>query len=900
MGLPVGGNRAWAMLFTDLEASTELLAALDQAYEPQLEVHHALLRDAVGRASGEEVSNPGDGFFFVFPSIARAIDAAVRAQRSLRRHPWPSGHPFRVRMGVHVGRAKWAEAIGFSGVEVHRAARVADSANGGQCLLTGDAVEQLTGGAPLGTRLVDVGRYQLRSFGEQVEHLYELVIDERRCQRRVRARSIESTAVPSFPGRLIGRSAELEAVGAAIASGARLISLVGVGGVGKTRIAAEVAIRTGGVFVDARDHHAGRSLAAVLAAALALEPATDVIDALAAELRHRPRVLVVDGVDRFVEDTDVLGRLLGLVDDLVVVTTSQPLLRTGHGRVVRVDPFDVTVAQQLDEAIELFGDAARRSGLPGVAEADRATIGDICERVGGHPLAIELAAGGLAAVGGAAALLDSLARPTVALVGGRSDAPLRHRSLAASLEDSFGLLSPGASALLEQLALLPAGAGGRLAELMGEQLDADMDVLQRELGEFGLLSVRRDARSDRIIELSPLAGDAARRSLTASGQDRVAMRAVASLLARLSAEQSAQLLSGSQHDAMVAIDECWENFATLFGRVPDDPRLLEDALATGANLVTYWWMTNPLEGMAQLEALAQDADPSSSRFCAPALVRAALLASWAGCADRVESLASRGVAAARHRDRPTATLSHGLQLLALSWAASGRLRNRRRCLAAVRESLSIDAELPVEVRAIHTTNVADVLMIYDRLGDARQLFEESRRLLEGLGEGWLVATPRSRLAEVALRQGEFVSAHREALASAEIYRASRSRSGPVRALSTLGRVLRAQDDQTSAAAVQAEAWELLRRSSAQGEAPWALIGLAATRVDRGDADGAAELFGAALVLGLRFGQPVAGAIRRELHDAYRAAGWRAVRRQRTHHVASPTEAMLALGDRYAA
>jgi class 3 adenylate cyclase len=232
-----------AFLFTDIEGSTALLKRLGESvYAEVLAGHHALIRSALALHGGREVVMQGDGFFAVFSSPRACVAAVLEMQHALAEHAWPGGDRVRVRMGVHCGEAS-ETAAGLVGLEVHRGARIAAVAHGGQVLVSEPAAVLVTDWLPQGAALTDLGMHRLKDLGRP-ERLFQLTAGGLQAEFPP-LRSLGNPALQNnLPVQLsafIGRERELAEV-RALAGSARLVTLTGAGGCGKTRLGLQVAV----------------------------------------------------------------------------------------------------------------------------------------------------------------------------------------------------------------------------------------------------------------------------------------------------------------------------------------------------------------------------------------------------------------------------------------------------------------------------------------------------------------------------------------------------------------------------------------------------------------------------------------------------------------------------------
>src|SRR3954451_15445318 len=220
------------MLFSDIEASTLLLSRLGERYAEVLDQHRAVLRAAWGRWNGREVSTEGDSFFVVFATSGDAVRAALEAQGAMRKQSWPAGEGGRVRMGLHTG-SPLPHGDGYVGMDVHRAARVAATAHGGQILITEAACTAAGANTLQLGNLKDLGWHRLKDLS-QAEHIFQLSPAPESFPPLKSRGTTASLPIEALP--LLAREQELDELSGLLeGAGARLVSLTGPGGTGKTR-----------------------------------------------------------------------------------------------------------------------------------------------------------------------------------------------------------------------------------------------------------------------------------------------------------------------------------------------------------------------------------------------------------------------------------------------------------------------------------------------------------------------------------------------------------------------------------------------------------------------------------------------------------------------------------------
>ena len=475
-----------AMLFTDVEGSTRLAERLGAAWPDVLAEHHRILGGAIAGEGGYIDGTEGDAFFATFAEPAAAGRAAVAGLRALRVCEWPEAvGELKVRMGLHVGYVERG-ATGYVGLEVHRAARVAAAAHGGQLLMTAAACGLLGGTVPV----EPVGVYRLKDFPAP-ESLYCAVVDGRGADAFPPPRAYEArpTNLPAGLPALLGRETELRGVRELLlVSGERLVTVTGRGGSGKTSLAlvagdALLPEHPGGVWLVSFASAPGdagvvRSVAAAIGAEGDLEATA--VQAIRARLADRgPALIILDNVEHLVADAAAeIAGLLELLPQLRIVATSQVPLRVSAECVLALDALDDDAALALIERV-----ASRRARALPLAVADREALLDVVHLLDGLPLALELAAARLSLLT-PPQLRERLRSSLDVLREDRPDRPRRQRSLAATVEWTLGLLDAPARELFVRLAvfagpveleMLEAVVGGEDSEVL-DALSALLDV----------------------------------------------------------------------------------------------------------------------------------------------------------------------------------------------------------------------------------------------------------------------------------------------------------------------------------------------------------------------------------------------------------------------------------------
>ena len=513
-------------LFSDIEGSTELAAALGpSAYGLILEQHQRLLRDAFAQNGGVERGTEGDSFFVVFRDAPSAVAAAVSAQRSLAAHPWPSGGPVLVRMGLHTGQGVLG-GDDYVGIDVNRAARIAAAAHGGQVLISDPTRSLTTGSLPDGVEVRDVGRHRLKGIPDR-EHIFQLTIADLPFDfPPIRSLDASLTNLPARVSSFVGREREIDEISALIGDG-RLVTLIGPGGTGKTSLATEVARRIGSRFQDgvwfvALDAITDPELiGSAVVAGLGLQDISgrSARDRLLDNLPGRSLLLVLDNFEQVLDAATLVNELLVAAFDLRAIITSRAPLQLSTEQLYPVAPLEVPEAIDGIDPVELgsipsvrlFVDRARRV-QPGfvLTTGNAQTVAEICRRLDGLPLGIELAAARIAMLG-PAGIRDRLERQVPLGGSGARDSPTRQRTLEDTIAWSHGLLDDPGRSLFARLGVFAGGwrleeaeaicgpaaeLGGDVEDILAELIDQSLvtTATRDDAVRFGMLeTVRRHA-----------------------------------------------------------------------------------------------------------------------------------------------------------------------------------------------------------------------------------------------------------------------------------------------------------------------------------------------------------------------------------------------------------------------
>ena len=813
-------------LFTDIEGSTRLVSALGPAFGSVLDRHHAILRQAFEAAGGVEVSTEGDAFFVVFPSASGAVEGAAYAQRALAAEGWPEeAGSLRVRMGMHTGEGRLG-GDNYVGLDVNRAARIANAGHGGQVLLS-KATQGLVAGALAGGLVLrELGEFRLKDL-EQPETLFQLsgpgLADEFPPLRTLDAPSNLPAQVTSF----VGRDAEVDAV-ATLLHSARLVTLTGPGGTGKTRLSLGVAERLrhqfpgGTYFVELETLTDPELAGPEIARGLRLreDPKVTVVQQLESHLRDRTVLLVLDNLEQFRGGVPIVGTLLQAAPKLSVLATSREPLRIRGEHEFPVPPLglpDPKVATSPEalsgfEAIALFVQRARAVRPDfAVTDSNAAAVAAICRRLDGLPLAIELAAA-RTKLFAPEAILARLEQSLAFLASSARDLPERQRTLRGAIDWSYNLLDPGERQLFGRLAIFVGGwtvesaeaVCGPDGELGLDVLDALVSFVDRSLvvaaqadgaagGEprFRMLETIREYALERLAE-SPDAELVRRRHRHHFGV--------------LALDAEPQLIDASQAAILDRLEAEKDNIRAAILRAAEDGRI-ELALDTAAALWRFWQQRSHLaEGRALLEGLLARPD-AMARTKARARAVGALggVIYWQGDFPTALQRYNEQVAIGRELDDPPG-LADALYNAGFAATILGDLDQGQ---ANYEEAIRI-FKAAGDPKGLTRVREANVFLLLKRgaYAEARTLATENLEEFRRQGSRFRIANSLTQLGGVNLRDGAYPEARAAFAEAIALFREGGDMPGVVRLLFTSAAVANALGDFERSARIRGAADEL--------------------------------------------------------------------------------------------
>ncbi len=522
-GLPTG---TVTLLFSDIEGSTRLLQQMGARYADVLASCRHLLRAAFQEWKGYEVDTQGDGFFAAFARASDAVSAAVAAQRAYASHSWPDGVTVRVRMGLHSGEPS-RTAEGYVGLDVHRAARIMGVGHGGQVLLSHTTHDLVEHSLPEGVSLRELGEHRLKDL-QHPSRLFQLVIAGLPGDfPPLKTLDSHPNNLPVQLTRFIGRGQEVTAVQHLLhREGVRLVTLTGPGGTGKTRLGLQVAAELSGCFaegvffVNLAPISDPELVVPTIAQTLDIKETADqsLLDLVKAFLRERQVLLVLDNFEQVVSAAVQVAELLAACPKLKVVVTSRAVLHVRGEQEYAVPPLALPDPKRLPdlvalaqyEAVALFIQRAQAVKPEfQVTNANAPAVAEICTRLDGLPLAIELAAA-RSKVLPPQALLARLRQRLAVLTSEARDVPARQQTLRSTIEWSYQLLDAEEQRLFRQLCIFVGGCTLQAAEAVcvtpgdGDTTRSVLDGVSSLIDKSLLRQSEQEGEEPRLVMLETI------------------------------------------------------------------------------------------------------------------------------------------------------------------------------------------------------------------------------------------------------------------------------------------------------------------------------------------------------------------------------------------------------------
>ena len=677
-------------LFTDMEGSTRAWEAHPKETRAALQRHDEIVARAIEANRGTIILERGEGdsVFAVFERASDAVAAACELQLALGKEEWPSEVPLRVRVGIHTGEAD----ADYRGAHVNRAARIRAIGHGEQILLSAVTAGIVRGTLPDGTSLIDLGQHRLRDVSD-MEHVFQLAHpDFRENFPPLRSVSNFRQNLPVQLTSFVGRGRERKEV-AALIDDHRVVTLIGSGGSGKTRLAIQVGadelekFPDGVRFVDLAPLNDAPLVVDAIASSIGIkvEQGISVVDALVRTLEGTKTLVIIDNCEHVIKAcADTVTGLLRAGESVRVLATSREPLGLAGEMTWRVPSLslsdDATKIEEIgeSEAVQLFVDraCAVRPGFT-LTSANAQAITDICRTLEGLPLAIELAAARAKALA-AHQIRDRLSDRFRLLTGGRG----RHQTLRSTIDWSYDLLSEKERALFRRLCVFAGGFDLPAVQAIwpdGDPLDhieqlvdkslVTVEQLTEEKLRYRLLETLRQYGAERLVEVGE--EDEARERHFAHYLG-VAERAYAQRI-----EHEAEMLASLEADH--------DDFRAALEWSRSQPR---DLLRLASSLGWFWHLRSHYrEGRTWLEQALALNPTERWRERARALWALSMILNWQGDVAAARPLAEESLALWRTTDDP---LELALALESVGWshfAASNyseALRSMEDCVEAYR------------------------------------------------------------------------------------------------------------------------------------------------------------------------------------------------------------------------
>jgi predicted ATPase/class 3 adenylate cyclase len=755
------------ILFTDIEGSTRLWDTEPERMRPALARHDALVRGVIEGHRGTVVKLTGDGVYAAFADPLDAVTATLKMQLALADPAATHGVPLRVRCGLHTGTLEHRDNDYF-GSAVNRGARIMSAAHGGQVIVSQAVVDGMAGRLPEAVTLRDLGSVRLRDLSRP-ERIYQVLHPKLR-QDFPALRSLEATPnnLPQQVSSFVGREDALRQVKKVFAS-TRLLTLLGVGGLGKTRLSLQIGADAmdeypdGVWFVELAPLPDPTLVPQAVASALGVveESGSPVQKALVKHVHDRKLLLILDNCEHLaLAAAEVAKSLLQAGPQIKVLATSRESLRISGETTFSVPPLAVpqknrpiSVAALTEyESVRLFTERAV-AAKPTFAVTDKngQAIAEICHTLDGIPLALELAAARVRALP-VEAIATRLSDRFRLLTGGDKTSLPRQQTLRACIDWSFDLLSVTEQSMLRRLAVFAGGWTLEAAERVGA--DPIVDVFEvvdllTHLVEKSLVQLEADGARYRLLET---VRQYAKERLEEAGEKGQTRTRHLAFFVDLAEEASPHLMGPEQGEWLERLDLERENLLVAHSWCDRAERGSELGLRL-LSAVRVYWITRGL-GLLGLRVMAEALGRPGARdrnlLRCRALDATAYLCYFMGRYADAKIYEDEGLAIAREIDDKDRTVAALTLLGAVSLALADRAAARQH----LEESLALARELGEPIRLEQAlTSLAELYRVEGDLDKAEPLYTESLAMNRNEGAGSNIAVNLLNLAMVAIGRG---------------------------------------------------------------------------------------------------------------------------------------------------
>lgn len=764
------------ILFTDVEGSTRLLDFLGDEYEGALGRQFELIRQATVQNGGVEVDIHGDAYFAVFDNAARAAAAASEAQRLLHAETWPRGATLRVRMGLHTGHPKPADdpKLKFVGLDVHRAARICAVAHGGQVLLSHSVLSDPGFELPAGVTIREVGAYRLKDFDTPESLAWFAIEGLPSSFPPLRSSESHPNNLPSTLRPLVGRKAAKKMIRALLRrKDTRLVTLTGAGGIGKTRLALDVA---GSLLADFPDGVFQVQLAAIavpelvgpaIAQAIGLleNPGRTILDSLVHAIGQRQMLLVLDNFEQVIPAEALIVDLLQSCKRLKVIVTSREALNVAPEREFPLQPLTLPEPNSTlkpaelmrFDGIQMFIERVR-DFQPGftLTEDISSALVEICRRLDGLPLAIELAASRIRMID-PNTLLRRLRQGQERLLSSGSPVTARHQSMRNAIGWSYNLLEPDEKLLIGRLSVFAGGFDLDSAVALNRDIGSDDHVIEllNSLGRKSLLQRAGSGSSTRIRMLQTVR-EFALDQLAASGEFPAVSGQHLDHVSSLVSAASTLLTGTQQREGAARISAEIDNV-----RAALDYAIRTSHLQAVSNILrSMLWFWIPRGQFTEGETWAARAlriEPAAGDDLSRATVLDVvgwlrmMAGDWAGALSYFQSCRPIYQRLGLASESAMALMTEGIT----QTASTGESEASLKVNSALEEFRRLDDSYGV---GLTLTALGEAARLDGDYARARTLFDEALIAMRKVGNTYWIGALLQNLAYVRLREGDWTSA----------------------------------------------------------------------------------------------------------------------------------------------